>query len=84
MGKLITFLANNQAVLIEGNEQTFQSYNSIIAKKTNDNKIILDINKWDYSRTTLKYLCQFLQIQGGKKTILKMLNDGEIILLNLN
>ena len=42
----------------------FQSYQTIIAKKERGflGKVILDDHSWNYSRTTLKYLKQFLKV----------------------
>lgn len=61
----------------------FQSYDSIIAlKPKNGGKIELDINYWDYSKTTGKYRNQFL---GENKTSTqKKINDGIYKLKNLN
>lgn len=50
---------NQFIVNINGIGQFFQSYNSIIVAKT-PNGIILDSEKWDYSKTTGKYRNQFL------------------------
>jgi hypothetical protein len=38
----------------------FQSYSSIIVFVPNEGKTQLDMNKWDYSKTTGKYRNQFL------------------------
>lgn len=61
----------------------FQSYDSIIVlKPKNGGKIELDINYWDYSKTTGKYRNQFL---GENKTSTqKKINDGIYKLKNLN
>lgn len=46
---------------IETNEGTyFQSYRTIIAFRANDQKITLDRDSWNYSRTTGKYRNIFL------------------------
>jgi len=60
----------------------FQSYASIIAKKTKNGKIYLDADKWNYSRTTSKYRNIFLNetIAETKKKI----KSGEYKLINLN
>lgn len=52
----------NQFIIDDGEWTYFQSYSSIIAKYPNfdDRKIVLDINKWDYSVTTGKYRNIFL------------------------
>lgn len=79
----ITTLANNQFIFSdESGNEFFQSYNSIIAKKTIDGKIFLDSYFWDYSRTTSKYRNKFLEID--TKTTKKLIKSGEIELINLN
>lgn len=61
----------------------FQSYNSIIAFKPNDNRRIqLDEYYWDYSRTTGKYRNQFLN-EGIAETRAKI-ESKEYLLTNLN
>lgn len=66
----------------------FQSYNTIIAKFTTKNqKLYLDKNYWDISRTTLKYLKQFLYDFIGhvsKDDIRTKIKTKEIELINLN
>lgn len=44
----------NQFIITDGNSTYFQSYDTIIVKKTNG-KVFLDENSWDYSVTTGKY-----------------------------
>lgn len=71
---------------------TFQSYNTIIAKviyKNGEQIVVLDNDALYYSRTTSKYLYQFLDdvsnLRGmGKKEILKAIENKEIKLKNLN
>lgn len=46
-------LGPDQYVIKSDGAGIFQSYDSIIALKT-DGMVILDENKWDYSRTTGK------------------------------
>ena len=66
----------------------FQSYNSIIVKKDFDVigegkvKTYLDINKWDYSKTTGKYRNIFLN--ENKKQTEEKIKSGEYILTDLN
>lgn len=65
--------------------ETFQSYNSIIARKTvweNETRIELDEKYWDYSNTTGKYRNKFLA-EGIAETR-KKIESGEYILCNLN
>ena len=65
----------------EGNY--FKSYKTIIALiENNPNKIILDNNALNYSRTTSKYLYQFLDMK--KDEILLKIGEGKIILKDLN
>ncbi len=60
----------------------FQSYSSIIVFVPNEGKIQLDMNKWDYSKTTGKYRNQFL---GETKTeIQRKIDKGVYELVNLN
>jgi len=75
----------NQYEIITKNNYVFQSYNSIIAKRNREtNKITLDSYYWDYSRTTLKYLKQFLNTNMSKKEIQDAIESGEIKTANLN
>ena len=75
----------NQFIIIHGNEEVFQSYNSIIAKrvkKFHEETIYLDKYYWDYSVTTGKYRNIFLK--ETKKETEKKIKSGEYILTNLN
>lgn len=60
----------------------FQSYKSIIAKNDVNGKITLDLNTWNYSRTTAKYRSQFLG-ESTKETQNKI-KSGIYKLENLN
>jgi len=52
----------NQFIIHEDNGNVaFQSYNTIIAIKTYDGRIVLDSNNWNYSNTTGKYRNKFLR-----------------------
>ena len=64
----------------------FQSYNTIIAKKERGflGKVILDANSWNYSRTTLKYLKQFLGTNISSKEIEQRIKNGTYKTRNLN
>jgi hypothetical protein len=67
------------------NTQYFQSYHTIIAKKTLGNGrciIYLDRNKWDCSKTTGRYRNQFLG--ESKAETQKKIDSGEYILTDLN
>jgi hypothetical protein len=73
----------NQFDIDAGDCTYFQSYNKIIAKYDNNNmKTYLDINAWDYSRTTAKYRNMWLG--ETTKEIKDKINSGEYILTDLN
>ena len=71
----------NQFIINYKGEEYFQSYRSIIAKKS-QGKIYLDEYFWDYSVTTGKYRNDFL----GEKKIdtQRKIDSGEYILTDLN
>jgi len=71
----------NQVVIEHKGNIYFQSYRTIIAKKTKG-KIFLDKEKWDYSATTGKYRNLFL----GEKIAdtRKKIESGEYKLIDLN
>ena len=71
--KVTSHMANNQVIMQAGNKEIFQSYDSIIAIRENGK--ILFSNHWDYSRTTMKYLGQFLNSNG--KEIRAKFKSGE-------
>ena len=80
---MITNLAKNQFVIDTENGKFFQSYESLIAFKPNDGSTPVVTGKWNYSATTLRYLKQFLGLEGySKKDIQKMIESGSIILDN--
>ena len=80
----------NQFIIIDdGNKQEYlQSYDVIIAKKQTivysyeQCKITLDVNYWNYSKTTSKYRNIFLN-ETTKETK-KKIKSGEYILADLN
>ena len=53
-------IANQFIINDYHNNELFQSYNSIIAKRYSNGMIELDQKYWDYSRTTSKYRNIFL------------------------
>ena len=71
----------NQFVIYTDNGSIFQSYNSTIVK-IDSGKTYLDINKWDYSKTTGKYRNMFLN--ENKKQTEQKIKSGEYILTDLN
>ena len=81
----------NQFIITNDNEEYFQSYKSMIAKKVTNHffnyeqkeeKIYLDEKYWDYSVTTGKYRNIFLN--ETKKETEKKIKDGIYILTDLN
>lgn len=73
----------NQFIIRAGRFTYFQSYQSIIARVDNKlDKILLDKEKWDYSRTTGKYRNQFLG-ETKKETEAKI-KSGSYKLVDLN
>ena len=74
-------VANQFIITDDNNDKYFQSYRSIIAKKSRG-KIYLDDYFWDYSVTTGKYRNEFLG-EGIAETRAKIKN-GEYILTDLN
>tara|TARA_R100001463_G_scaffold3898_2_gene15307 strand:- start:677 stop:940 length:264 start_codon:yes stop_codon:yes gene_type:complete len=71
----------NQFIITDNGDEYFQSYKSIIAKRSKG-KIYLDDYYWDYSITTGKYRNEFLG-EGIAETR-KKIASGEYILTNLN
>ena len=71
----------NQFIIVDSEGITFQSYSTKIAVIKNG-KVSLNYNYWDYSRTTLKYLCLFLRQNGwgeikGKKEVERFIKSGQ-------
>jgi hypothetical protein len=72
----------NQFIIVDNNgAEYFQSYRSIIAKRS-EGRVYLDEFYWNYSRTTSKYRTEFLGFN-TKETEAKIKN-GEFILTDLN
>ena len=71
----------NQFIITDNGDEYFQSYKSIIAKRSKG-KIYLDDYYWDYSVTTGKYRNEFLG-EGIAETR-KKIASGEYILTDLN
>tara|TARA_Y100001973_G_C5114602_1_gene289453 strand:+ start:348 stop:611 length:264 start_codon:yes stop_codon:yes gene_type:complete len=71
----------NQFLITDNGDEYFQSYRSMIAKKS-QGKIYLDEYYWDYSVTTGKYRNIFLG-EGIAETR-KKIASGEYILTDLN
>ena len=74
-------VANQFLVTDDKGDEYFQSYRSMIAKKS-QGKIYLDEDYWDYSTTTGKYRNDFLG--EGIADTRKKIETGEYILMDLN
>jgi hypothetical protein len=75
----------NQFILFDSEFTAFQSYDTIIVKTVFEDgirQVYLDINSWDYSRTTGKYRNEFLG--ETKKETEKKIKSGEYKLIDLN
>lgn len=69
--------------LIETNDGTFfQSYNVIVAQEVWNRDVVIDPEYLDYSKTTNKYLYEFLNM--GRKEINEGIKSGTIQLIKLN
>ena len=79
-------LANNQFIINDNENKTFQSYDSIIvfipANQSGKYPTQLDKKYWNYSKTTSKYRNIFLG-ETTKETQVKI-DSGEYILTDLN
>lgn len=83
------FIITDEENPMSGNAvEYFQSYKSIIVKRDKfragetNRQVWLDVNKWDYSKTTGKYRNIFLG--EDKKTTEKKIKDGIYKLVDLN
>lgn len=81
----------NQYTITDGGIETFQSYETTIAKvdtTVRPTVVTLDKDSWDYSVTTLKYLKEFLKDNGyyglSKKDIQDKIDSGEFVTKDLN
>lgn len=72
----------NQFEIYTPEGKYFQSYTSVIAFVDKFGQIMLDEYYHNYSRTTSKYLTQFLDMNTKERT--KAIKNKEIILTNLN
>lgn len=74
----------NQFIIEDGDAVYFQSYESIIVKKTFgvEGRIVLDETYWNYSRTTGKYRNIFLR--ETKAETERKIKDGVYKLADLN
>ena len=70
-------------ITLTNSDAYFQSYESIIARRINATDTIeLDVNFWNYSATTSKYLARFLGVPN--KEIKQKVTSKEYKLVNLN
>lgn len=73
----------NQFILTDNDgNRYFQSYDSIIAMRTYDGKMVFDEVYWNYSRTTSKHRNAFTGLTTAETK--EQIKDGTIILSNLN
>ena len=72
----------NQFIIWTDNGSIFQSYESTICQIELGGSTYLDINKWNYSKTTAKYRNIFL-CESTKETE-DRIKSGEYILTDLN
>ncbi len=73
----------NQFEIFTDDAKVFQSYSSIIAVKSiPGGKITLDVNYWDYSKTTSRYRNMFTGLSTAETK--KAIEDGTIKLEDLN
>ena len=81
----IEVLAKNQLLLHIDGKTYLQSYDSVVACKS-DGEIPILYKDWDYSRTTMKYVNKFLSDVFNKritkKDIDKMVKEGKVIIKN--
>ena len=71
----------NQFIIYQDDQVFFQSYDSMIAM-VQDHYIELDVNYWNYSKTTVKYRNKFLNMT--TKEVENAIKNGLITLTNLN
>lgn len=72
----------NQFIITTNDGTFFQSYDSIIAFQAISGKTVLDINMWDFSKTTGKYRNKFLE--ESKADTRRKIASGEYIMADLN
>lgn len=85
----IHYLASNQVVIVSPERYMFFSYNAQIAEYNLKEKRLVLSEKWNFSRTTLKYLSVFFENYdilcgkvkigtGFKKSVENLIKSGEI------
>lgn len=71
----------NQLIIEHGNRTYFQSYQTIIAYKSPEG-VTLDTGALDYSRTTSRYLYEFLS--SDRAEVLRRIKSGDYKTADLN
>ena len=85
----VHYLANNQIVIVSADKYIFFSHNTQIAEYNWKKKKLVLSEKWNFSRTTLKYLSVFFENYdilygkvkigtGFKQSIENLIKSGEI------
>ena len=81
----IKVIAKNQFLLYIDEKTYLQSYDSVVACKSDGEAPIL-YEDWNYSRTTMKYVNRFLSDVFNKhitkRDINKMVKEGKVIIKN--
>ena len=82
-------VANQFEIVDVDNATFFQSYNTLIAEvRDSDGQVTLDEYYWDYSRTTMRHLYNFLRQWGydglNSKKVRQFIKDGKFKTTNLN
>ncbi len=76
--KKLTIMAPNQYIIETENGRIFQSYDYVVAKICYNDMVFLNKN-WDYSKTTIKYLCQFLNVINKNLILINIKNCRYIV-----
>ena len=81
----IKVIAKNQFLFYVEDKTYLQSYDSVVACKS-DGEVPILYKDWDYSKTTMKYVNRFLSDVFNKRIkkrdIDKMAKEGKIIIKN--
>jgi hypothetical protein len=72
-------MAMNQFIIYLDNCTAFQSYDILIAVAKDG--IIYVCDKWDYSKTTLKYFKKFIRRDWSKAELTKVISSSEYFTL---
>lgn len=72
--KKLSMMAPNQYIIETENGKIFQSFNYVVCKVAYGDMVFLN-SDWDYSKTTTRYLCQFLNVI-NKNLILINIKNG--------